>query len=247
MLRRLVRNLVIAGGVIGGSGILFLLLLDNLIMPRIVDVSRVTVPDVRNRTVPVARQYVEQMGLRLSLRDSVYSDVPVGHVLDQMPGSGEHIKQARRVFVDVSRGPRRYVVPDITGGSQREAQLQIQGHQLRVGAIRLESSTGVPAGVVVRQVPLAGAELPRQGLVDLVVSSGSPFAPKNVPDVVGLTIESVEDTLSKYEMRLGDIDEQVAEHVLPGQILAQQPAGGALVPRHTPIDLVVSVRPIQEP
>ena len=149
--------------------------------------------------------------------------------------------------MDVSRGPRRYLVPNITGGSQREARLQILGRQLLVGTVRLESSTAIPDGVVLRQSPVAGLELPRQGKVDLVVSSGSPFSPKDVPDVVGVSIQSVEDTLAKYEMRLGEIDERVAEHVLPGQILAQQPAGGALVPRHTPIDLVVSVRPVQEP
>ncbi|MBT3341773.1 MAG: PASTA domain-containing protein [Gemmatimonadetes bacterium] len=247
MLKGLLRNLLIATGVVGGSGILYLLLLDSVIMPRIVDVSRVTVPNVGNRTVPEAQRLIKQMGLRLTLRDSVYSDAPVGHVIDQEPGSGEHIKRARRVFVDVSRGPRRYLVPNITGGSQREARLQILGRQLLVGTVRLESSTAIPDGVVLRQSPVAGLELPRQGKVDLVVSSGSPFSPKDVPDVVGVSIQSVEDTLAKYEMRLGEIDERVAEHVLPGQILAQQPAGGALVPRHTPIDLVVSVRPVQEP
>ena len=247
MLRSLLRKALIAAGVVGGSGVAFLLIVDNLIMPSIVDVPRVTVPDVRNRTIPETERLVRQMGLRLTLRDSVFSDAPVGHVLEQEPGRGEYIKRARRVFVDVSRGPRRYPVPDVTGGSHREAELQIRGHQRTVGAILQESSTAIPVGVVLRQQPVAGIELPRRAQVDLVVSSGSPFEPKNVPDVVGLSIDTVEDTLAKYEMRLGNIDERVAEHVLPGQILAQQPAGGTLLPRHTPIDLVVSVRPVPEP
>ena len=83
MLKGLLRNLLIATGVVGGSGILYLLLLDSVIMPRIVDVSRVTVPNVGNRTVPEAQRLIKQMGLRLTLRDSVYSDAPVGHVIDQ--------------------------------------------------------------------------------------------------------------------------------------------------------------------
>ncbi len=247
VIKKIARRALIAGAVVGGSGILFLLLVDNILMPRIVDVARVTVPDVRGQTVPEARRLVKEMGLRLTLRDSVFSDVPLGQVLDQEPDRGEYIKRARRVFIDVSRGPRRYPVPDVTGGSQREAQLQILGRQLAIGTIRLESSTAIPAGVVLGQKPRAGAAMARGSRVDLVVSSGSPFEPKNVPDVVGLSIDSVEDTLEKYEMELGNIDERVAEHVLPGQILAQQPAEGALVPRHTSIDLVVSVRPVPEP
>ncbi|MBT5056447.1 MAG: PASTA domain-containing protein [Gemmatimonadetes bacterium] len=247
MLKKTLRKLLIAAGVVFGSGALFLILVDNLIMPRIVDVTRVTVTDVRGQTVAVSKRLVQQMGLRLAVRDSVYSEVPLGQVLEQEPSRGDYIKRARRVFVDVSRGPRRYPVPDVTGGSQREAQLQILGHQLSIGSIRLESSTAIPAGVVLSQQPLAGMELPRSSRVDLVVSSGSPFEPKAVPDVIGLSIDSVEDTLAKYEMRLGDLDERVAEHVLPGQILAQQPAGGVLVTRHTPIDLVVSVRSVPNP
>ena len=247
MLKKTLRKLLIAAGVVFGSGFLFLMLVDNLIMPRIVDVTRVTVPDVRGQTVAVSQRLVQQMGLRLAVRDSVFSEAPPGQVLEQEPSRGDYIKRARRVFVDVSRGPRRYAVPDVTGGSQREAQLQILGHQLILGAIRLESSTAIPAGVVLSQQPQAGMELPRSSRVDLVVSSGSPFEPKAVPDVIGLSIDSVEDTLAKYEMRLGNLDERVAEHVLPGQILAQQPAGGVLATRHTPIDLVVSVRPVPEP
>ena len=76
MLRSLLRKALIAAGVVGGSGVAFLLIVDNLIMPSIDDVPRVTVPDVRNRTIPETERLVRQMGLRLTLRDSVFSDAP---------------------------------------------------------------------------------------------------------------------------------------------------------------------------
>lgn len=229
-------------GVLGGSALIFLLLLDNLILPSIVEVPMVTVPDVRRQTVTAAHERVSSKGLRLSMRDSVFSETaPVGQVVDQSPSPGQRIKRARRVFIDVSRGRRLYQVPDVTGGSQREAGLQIQSHQLNLGTIRQESHTAIPAGVVIRQKPTADEKVPRGTRVDLVISSGSPFDPKAVPDLIGLQISVVDDSLLKYEMRLGVISDRVAELLPPGQILSQSPQPGVGVPPGTAIDLVVSV------
>ena len=78
--------------------------------------------------------------------------------------------------------------------------------------------------------------------VDLQISSGSPFARKAVPNLVGLPIGVVEDSLLKYEMTLGTITDRVAELLPPGQVLSQSPEGGVGVPRNSAVDLVVSVR-----
>jgi len=186
---------------------------------------------------------VSAKGLRLALRDSVHSEKSVaGSIVDQDPPPGQRIKLARRVFVDVSRGRRLYDVPDVSGGSQREAGLQIQGRQLTLGRVRFVSHTSIPEGVVIRQHPAAGKGVPRGTTVDLEISSGSPFATKAVPDLIGLPIDTVEDSLLKYEMDLGRVSERVAELLPPGQVLSQSPEPGAGVPRGTNVDLVVSVR-----
>ncbi|MDA0335866.1 MAG: PASTA domain-containing protein, partial [bacterium] len=162
--------------------------------------------------------------------------------VDQAPAPGQRIKRARRVFVDISRGHRLYAVPDVSGGSLREAGLQIQSHQLTLGSVRLASHSSIPEGVVVRQQPAAQARVARGTSIDLVVSSGSPFANKPVPDLIGLQVSAAEDSLRKYEMVLGAISERVAELLPPGQVLSQSPQPGAGVARETRVDLVVSVR-----
>lgn len=242
-MRRLARLAGLAGAVVVGSGILFLLLLDNVVLPAIVEVPMVTVPDLRERSVAAAREHVSARGLRLTVRDSVFSEsVPKGHIVEQAPTPGQRIKRARRVFVDVSQGLRMYEVPDVTGGSQREAGLQIDSHQLRLGSVRYASHSAIPAGVVIRQSPAGGEDVARGTRVDLVVSSGSPFAPKRVPDLIGLQVSVVDDSLLKYEMQLGTVSDRLAELVPPGQILSQFPEPGTGVPPGTTIDLVVSVR-----
>ncbi|MEE2659599.1 MAG: PASTA domain-containing protein [Candidatus Latescibacterota bacterium] len=241
-LRNAGHSLLIAAGVVVGSGVLFLFLLDNVIMPHIVDVDRVHVPDVRGMSAAEAHSKVLAKGLRLTVRDSVFSEtIPVGKIVDQSPRPDAQIKRARQAFIDVSRGRRLHPVPNVKEVSLREARLQIQSHQLVVGSIRYVSSS-IPEGAIIDQHPEPGTGLPRSSRVELEVSSGSPFAPKSVPQLAGLSIEVVEDSLRKYEMRLGAIRERVSELLPPGQVLHQDPAGGTLIPRHSTIDVIVSVR-----
>ena len=51
-----------------------------------------------------------------------------------------------------------------------------------------------------------------------------------------------QDSLRKYEMRLGRITTRVDASRLPGTVLEQSPAAAAMAPRLTPVDLVIGAR-----
>ena len=241
-MKRWLQGGVLFAGVGVGSAVIFLILLDFVVLPAIVEVPMVTVPDVLRLSAKAARQRVSAKGLRLLIRDSVYSErAATGEIVDQDPAPGQRIKRARRVFVDISRGRRLYDVPDVTGGSQREAGLQLQGGQLVVGRVRFASHTRIPQGVVIRQDPSAGKKVPLGTRVDLQISSGSPTTPKRIPNLVGLSIEVVEDTLRKYELRLGQIENRIDNQKPVGTVLAQTPDHRQRALRRSRIDLVLSM------
>ncbi len=242
-MRGSVRRGALALVAIIGSVVLFLIVLDNVIMPYIVDVERVRVPQIIGQTVSEAERRLRRRGLRLEVLDSVYDErVEAGRIVDQTPKPGRFMKKARRVFVDTSRGRRFYTVPDVRERSLREAKLQLRGNQLHIRKFSYVSSGSIPEGAVISQIPVAGTSLPGGGAVDLKVSSGSPFARKRVPDLLGLSNDVVEDSLRKYEMRRGPIREQIDNTQPPGTVLKQSPAPDDRVMRHTRIELVISVR-----
>lgn len=247
-MRKLARAAAIAAGVVFGTGVAFLVLLDQVLMPSFVSVDSVHAPQVTGRSVGEGRERARAKGLRLAILDSVYHETaPRGRIVDQTPEAREQIKQGRRVFVTVSRGQRLYGVPELTGGSERDARLQIRGRQLAIGRVRYRSSGSIPQGAVISQSPATGTMVPRDTPVDLEISSGSPFAPKLVPDLVGLPIEEVETVLDSWEMRLGSLLERLSNTAPPGQVLAQEPAAGSRAPRDTAIRLVVSAAPVPRP
>ena len=240
-MRGLLRKIFLAAATAAASLVLFLLLLDNLAMPYVVAVNRVSVPDVEGRLSREASLDLQQEGLRMAVRDSVFSETsPRGHVVDQSPDPGELIKKGRRVFVDLSRGPRLHEVPNVTGGSIREARLQIAGNQLRLGKWVYVSSAEIPKGVVVRQKPPAGTWLPRGSSMNLEISSGPPSSLKRVPDLRGLSVAAAGDTLRKYEMTMGRIFERPGNSSRTGMVLGQRPEAGRRVVRNSAVELIVS-------
>ena len=224
------------------SFLLFLVLLDSVTMPYLVDVDRVKVADIRNRGMAEAEAHMKRRGLRAAVLDSVFHErLPIGTIVEQTPAPGSYIKKGRRVFVRISKGRRLYQVPNLGGVSLREAQLRLQAQQLQMGRISYVSSTTVPPLAVVRHHPAAGGRVRRGQKVNLEISSGSPFDPKRVPDLRGLHISAAEDSLQKYEMKLGDRDERLDPDSPPGTVLSQNPAPESMEMRHTRVDVIVSV------
>jgi len=229
----------------GVAAALFVLVLDLLVMPRVVDVPLVIVPDLRGQDEASGRRQLEPSGLRLVRRDTLYHDTaPPGTILAQDPPPGLLVKRGRRVRVDLSLGQRYYAVPStLAGVSLRQAELHLEAAHLRLGDVLHVSSDGVPAGVVIRSAPPAGTRLPRGTPVDLEVSSGRFDQPKTVPQLCGLPIAAVGDTLLKYEMRLGAVASAVVSNRPPGIVLEQTPAAGSQALRLTPVDVTITALP----
>jgi beta-lactam-binding protein with PASTA domain len=240
---RLVRKLFFLLCIAAGTGLLTLFVLDYLVMPNLVNVDKVRVPELREFTPAKAQKKLQKRRLRLAVRDSLYQEsIPAGSIVDQAPDAGKQIKQGRRVFVDISKGVHLYPVPEIKRVSLREARLQLESSQLQIGSVGYISSADFPEGTIVEQLPRPGVSLVRNSRVDLKISSGPPSAPKRIPDLVGLPIEVVEDTLKKYEMRLGAIQNRIDNLRPPGIVLSQKPTPTERVRSGTPIDLVLSVQ-----
>ena len=233
-------GLIIASAAL--AGVICLILFDTVIMPYLVDVPSVRVPKLKGLSVPKAAIRLEQSGLGMAIGDSLHHEtIAIEAVVDQDPAEGQHVKKGRRIVVTPSKGARYYEVPDVRRVSLREARLQLEGNQLQVGQTLYLSSDAIPEGAIVGQSPSPGARLALGNSVDLQISSGSPSRTKQVPNLIGLSIEVVEDTLRKYEMRLGGIENRIDNQQAAGTILAQTPDRQQRAPRQSRIDLILSV------
>ena len=121
----------------------------------------------------------------------------------------------------VFSGPLLVIVPNVVGNSLSKARAAIIEARLLVGNETKASSESVPAGVMISQNPVGGAEGAEATTVDLVISSGPP--PLTVPVVLGLSRGEAEAAIVGSGFVMGVVTTVWSESVPNGKIVSQNP------------------------
>ena len=100
------------------------------------------------------------------------------------------------------------------------------------------ASETVPVGKVISQNPAGGASAAPGSAVDLVVSAGAVSV--TVPNVVGLTQAAAESALTSVGL-IPSVSTAYSATVPGGNVISQNPSGGASVGLGSSVSLVVSL------
>jgi hypothetical protein len=130
------------------------------------------------------------------------------------------------------------LVPDVIGLAQAAAEDAIVAAGLNVGVVTTDNSDTVPFGDVISQDPVGGNVVLAGSDVDLVISLGP--ADVVVPDVVGLPQGAAEGAIAGANLVVGAVTTENSDTVPAGNVISQNPGGGASAAPGTPVDLVVS-------
>lgn len=88
----------------------------------------IAVPDVKGKSVREAQLIFQAKGLNCEVSDSLYvKEKPAGNILEQLPASGQKVKEGRVVYLTInSLSIPLQVVPDVADNSSlRQAQARI--------------------------------------------------------------------------------------------------------------------------
>jgi serine/threonine-protein kinase len=203
------------------------------------------VPDVAGLTADEARGRLADTGLRLVVEQSGRFDdeVASGHVLEQTPSPRTLVKRGSTVSALLSLGPQRLTVPDLAGRSFQAAQVTLASNNLALGRTLQVYSADVPSGTVVAQVPTAGAVVPPDGTVDLMLSQGGDARRYVMPDLVYRDYDRVRRFFERAGLRLGRVTFELYEGVPAGTVLRQFPLAGHPLTPQDAVSLVVAADP----
>jgi beta-lactam-binding protein with PASTA domain len=213
---------------------LLLLLLGGVIAYALTRPEQVFVPTVLDKDQAVAQAILEDAGLEVAVKE-VVNPKPKGTVLEQFPLAGDEVDKGSTVTITVSLGPDTVVVPDVTEQRAKQARRTLKDAGFRVREDQRPSSR-VRAGLAISTEPPAGRTLERGKIVTLVISSGAKQV--EVPSVVGLQQDLAESAL-RNEGLIVNIEQRDADEP-EGQVIAQDPAAGSTVKKHTTVTVVVS-------
>lgn len=181
-------------------------------------------PSVLGETQGQAVQTLQADGLTVAITQDFSSTVGSGKVISSNPGVGTRIRKDSSVTLDVSKGPDRPAVPDVTGKSQSAAEQAIKDAGLAVGQVTQQASDSVAQGNVISTDPAVGTKEQPNTVVNLVVSSGA--QPVQLPNVVGESVDQATADLQNAGFKVTQDPNQVfSDNAAAGEVTAQSPNG----------------------
>jgi serine/threonine-protein kinase len=95
------------------------------------------------------------------------TEVPRDQVISQQPPAEATVREGGTVTIVVSKGPRRFPMPNVVGADTASAQAQLQGVGLEVRVVTVPNS---PGQQVVSQQPDAGTTVEQGQQVTIYVA-----------------------------------------------------------------------------
>jgi serine/threonine-protein kinase len=136
-------------------------------------------------------------------------------------------------------GPgNKIVVPSLAGMSQAQAEKAAAELGLKVEITQEVFSEDVPKGKVLTSDPAGGGRVAIAGTVNLIISKGKDRI--EVPNLVGLTVESATAALKSSDLKIGRTSEKYSESFEAGFIIDGNPSSGSPVRKDSSIDLIIS-------
>jgi beta-lactam-binding protein with PASTA domain len=185
----------------------------------------VAVPDLVGKSPAAARMIAEQSGLDLNVERQYYSPtVAEGKILSQLPPAGSKVRRGWQVRVAESLGPQRVEIPNVTGQSERVANINIRRRGLDVGAIAQMRLPDASDGQVLSQAPPPNASGVSAPKISLLVAE--PALPQSLvmPSFVGQPLGSVTLILQAAGLRMGTVTPAVPDGSAPVAVAAPSPA-----------------------
>ncbi len=173
------------------SGIIYLFLFFTVVIITgyltftVLSFSRtVEVPELRGLSLPDANSLASKKGLYLKVEGEEYDPViPQGHIIRQDIPPNSKVKENRGIKVFISKGPKAFLTPEVTGLSLDEAESIIIKNGIRTGRIIYVHSDSIENGKVIAQRP-DPEERPGDS-ISLIVSAGPYQRILSCPDFTG--------------------------------------------------------------
>lgn len=185
-----------------------------------------------------AKAQLQEIGLRISVKEDTDSTQPKGTWTKQDPRGGTKVAKGSTVDVWFSTGPKTATVPTVKNLTQDEARSTLEDAGFKVNpSIQSENSNDVPKDRATRTDPAEGSSLEQGETVTLYISTGMTQVPDNL---VGKPQDQVINTLRGLGFSTDSRSDQTSDTVPAGSVISINPGSGTVVQQGTSITIHVS-------
>ncbi|HFI0134501.1 TPA: Stk1 family PASTA domain-containing Ser/Thr kinase [Streptococcus suis] len=191
----------------------------------------VSIPDLNGMDSETAKQELENLGLKVTVKEEYSESVGKGLVIKTNPQANASVEKDSSVTLYVSNGVAPQLVPDVVGKTQDSASQILQASGFYVGTITQEYSDSVESGHVISTDPIAHTELEKGSAISLVVSKGKAIV---MPDLTSgqLTYSEASSHLQALGVKVANIEKQEDRSYYSTTsdiVVSQYPAAGSTI------------------
>ncbi|MGQ7376382.1 Stk1 family PASTA domain-containing Ser/Thr kinase [Streptococcus suis] len=191
----------------------------------------VSIPDLNGMDSETAKQELENLGLKVTVKEEYSESVSKGLVIKTNPQANASVEKESSVTLYVSNGVAPQLVPDVVGKTQDSASQILQASGFYVGTITQEFSDSVESGHVISTDPIAHTELEKGSVISLVVSKGKAIV---MPDLTSgqLTYSEASSHLQALGVKVANIEKQEDRSYYSTTsdiVVSQYPAAGSTI------------------
>ena len=205
----------------------------------------VAIPKLVGMSPTDAERAASSSGLQLVVERQFYSPtVPEGKIMTQIPPPGMKVRRGWTVRVAQSLGPQRMAIPNVAGGSERAAEVNVLRRGLTVGTVARVNLADVPPDQIAAQSPPANATDVSVPRIDLLVSLGPEPGTYVMPNLAGQPLGSARLALQVAGLLVGKVS--VAASPSSESAGTSTPTAQALTPQATvpnPASMIVAQTP----
>ncbi len=203
----------------------------------------VTIPKLVGMSPFEAERAGAASGLQVVVERQFYSaDIPEGKIMSQMPPPETKVRRGWSVRVAQSLGPQRVAIPNVTGGSERVAELNISRRGLSLGSIAHLHLPDAPLDRVISQSPPANASGVSAPKISLLVSDGAETPVYVMPNLTGQPLGSAMLALQDAGIKVGKVSVLPLSPPSPGEPQAA-PVAPSTVSEPSAASMIVTQAP----
>lgn len=195
--------------------------------------QEVKVPAIIGMTPADAEHSLSAIGLQIQIERQYYSpQIAEGRLMTQLPLPGTKVRRGWQVRVAESMGPQRISIPDVTGQSERAAELNIRRRGLELFSTAEIQTAAVAPDQVIAQSPPANASQVSAPKSSLLLSAAADPPAFVMPSFVGGSLGAASRVLQDAGFKLGNVSvaAPAAPVAAPSAASGSIPAGPAAPP-----------------
>jgi len=200
--------------------------------------SRIVVPSTVGANQSEVKAALTPLGLTSLVVEKRFSeDIGEGRVIQSIPEAGGRVDQGATVKLILSKGPERFILPQVAGLTIETAKALISKLPVALQPDSEEFNTKIPKGYVIESDPPSGEKVKRSALVVLRVSKGieqvalASYIGKSSDQALNELQDAGFSVKPKYEF---------SETKLAGEVISQTPVGGGTADKGSKITIVIS-------